>query len=149
MPSVKIDAATLAASRPPLAPFPGIAAVREHLVLRSRNSVREKPPVNPESEVRAPRRHTGGARFEASERVLIRGPAFETHGWTLNVSRGGIRAIVEDPLAQGVEYLLTVGDEETALPRRAGVVWLQDEADGQIVGLKYLDEDASVPPKDG
>ena len=118
-------------------------------MLSSRNSVREKPPTNPESEVRAPRRHAGGARFEASERVLIRGPGFETHGWTLNVSRGGIRAIVEDPLVQGLEYQLTVGDEETALPRRASVVWLQDEADGQIVGLKYLDEDASVPPKDG
>ena len=121
------------------------------LVLTSRNSVtREKPPANPDSEVRAPRRHAGGARFEASERVLLRGPGFETHGWTLNVSRGGIRAIVEDPLTQGGEYELIVGDEETALARRASVVWLQDEADGQIVGLKYLDlEDATPPPKDG
>ena len=83
--------------------------------------------------------------------------AFETHGWTLNVSRGGIRAIVEDPLVQGMEYQLLVGggeggdgEVETAVPRRASVVWLQDEADGQIVGLKYLDvEDGSVPPKDG
>jgi hypothetical protein len=111
---------------------------------------REKPPANPESEVRAPRRHAGGARFEASERVLVRGAGIETHGWTLNVSRGGIRAIVEDPLVQGVEYQLVVGDEETAPARRASVVWLQDETDGQIVGLKYLDvEDASVPAKDG
>ena len=119
-------------------------------MLTSRNSVtREKPPSSAENEVRAPRRHGGGARFEASERVLIRGAGFETHGWTLNVSRGGIRAIVEDPLRQGAEYLLTVGDEETAAARRASVAWLQDESDGQIVGLKYLDEDASVPPKDG
>ena len=110
---------------------------------------REKP-LSPESEVRAPRRHAGGARREASERVLVRGTGFETHGWTLNVSRGGIRAIVEDPLTQGLEYLLIVGDEETAAPRRASVVWLQDESDGQIVGLKYLDvEDGSEPPKDG
>ena len=111
---------------------------------------REKPPANPELEIRAPRRHAGGARFEASERVLVRGNGFETHGWTLNVSRGGIRAIVEDPLVQGSEYQLTVGDEETAPARRASVVWLQDEADGQIVGLKYLDsEDSAPPPKDG
>ena len=111
---------------------------------------REKPSANPEPEVRAPRRHAGGARFEASERVLIRGPGVEIHGWTLNVSRGGIRAIVEDPLVQGSEYELLVGDEETALARRASVVWLQDESDGQIVGLKYLDvEDAVVPAKDG
>ena len=80
----------------------------------------------------------------------VRAGTFETHGWTLNVSRGGVRAIVEDPLAQGIEYLIVVGDEEGATPRRAGVVWLQDESDGQIVGLKYLDgEDGSVPPKDG
>jgi len=120
-------------------------------MLTSRNSVtREKSPTGSESEVRAPRRHAGGARFEASERVLLRSAGFETHGWTLNVSRGGIRAIVEDPLAQGSEYELTVGDEETAVARRACVVWLQDETDGQIVGLKYLDvEDGSVPPKDG
>ena len=126
---------------------------------------REKPPAsNPDNEVRAPRRHSGGARREASERVLVRTPAvappddvavvdkpaFETRGWTLNVSRGGIRAIVEEPLAQGVEYQLLVGDEETAPARRATVVWLQDESDGQIVGLKYLDvEDGSEPPKDG
>jgi len=121
-------------------------------VLTSRNSVSREKPLNPEFEVRAPRRHAGGARREASERVLVRSTGFETHGWTLNVSRGGIRAIVEDPLTQGVEYQLTVGggDEETAAPRRASVVWLQDESDGQIVGLKYLDvEDGSEPPKDG
>ena len=120
-------------------------------MLTSRNSVtREKPPASSESEVRAPRRHAGGARREASERVLIRSTSFETHGWTLNVSRGGIRAIVEDSLLQGVEYQLTVGDEETCAARPASVVWLQDEADGQIVGLKYLDvEDAGEPLKDG
>lgn len=113
---------------------------------------REKSPPSSEPEVslRAPRRHAGGARREASERVLVRAQGFETHGWTLNVSRGGVRAIVEDSLTQGLEYQIVVGDEETVLPRRAAVVWLQDESDGQIVGLKYLDgEEGSLPPKDG
>lgn len=111
---------------------------------------REKSSPGTDPEVRAPRRHGGGARREASERVLVRAGAFETHGWTLNVSRGGVRAIVEDPLSQGVEYQLIVGDEESAVARRTTVAWLQDEADGQIVGLKYLDvEDGSEPPKDG
>lgn len=82
--------------------------------------------------------------------MVVRGDGFETHGWTLNVSRGGVRAIVEDPVALGLEYQLTVGDEETALARRTSVAWLQDEADGQIVGFKYLDvEGGSAPPKDG
>ena len=82
--------------------------------------------------------------------MRVRAPGFETHGWTLNVSRGGVRAIVEEPLSLGVEYELLVGDEESAVARRAAVAWLQDEADGQIVGLKYLDvEDGSDPPKEG
>lgn len=117
---------------------------------------REKPPLSspaaaaaPDAEVRAPRRHSGGARREASERVRVRCAGFETNGWTLNVSRGGLRAIVEEPLREGVEYDVVVGDEETQPTRRATVVWLQDESDGQIVGLKYLDGDGTLPPKDG
>ena len=110
----------------------------------------QKPPPNPENEVRAPRRQTGGARRESSERVLVRAAGFESHGWALNVSRGGVRAVVEESLTQGAEYEVIVGDEESVAPRRSAVVWLRDEADGQIVGLKYLDvEDGSMPPNDG
>ena len=112
---------------------------------------REKNPAEADSEARAPRRVIGGARHEASERVVLRSVGFETHGWTLNVSRGGIRAVVEDALVQGGAYQLVVGDEEAVLARPAAVVWLQDEADGQIVGLKYLDvgaESDPPPPKD-
>lgn len=71
---------------------------------------------------------------------------FSTTGWTLNVSRGGLRAIVEQGLSPGVEYEVEIG--EGGNPRRAGVVWSKDETDGQIVGLKYLDDDGSVPPPD-
>jgi hypothetical protein len=104
---------------------------------------RKSPPSS--SEVHAQRRATGGARREATERVTIRGPSFETHGWTLNVSRGGMRAIVEEPVKSGSEYELVVGDaEETA--RKVVVVWVQDEADGQIVGFRFMDVVGSVPP---
>jgi hypothetical protein len=34
-------------------------------------------------------------------------------------------------------------------PRRAALVWSQEQADGQIVGLKYLDIEGSLPPPDG
>jgi hypothetical protein len=98
------------------------------------------------SEVHAQRRATGGARREATERVTLRGPDFETHGWTLNVSRGGIRAIVEEPLKSGVEYELVVGDAEESA-RKVSVVWVQDEADGQIVGVRFLDVEGSMPPE--
>jgi hypothetical protein len=105
---------------------------------------RRSPP--PPSELHAQRRATGGARREATERVTLRSPGFETHGWTLNVSRGGIRAIVEEGVKTGVEYVLIVGDsEETA--RKVAVAWVQDEADGQIVGVRYLDVEGSVPPE--
>jgi PilZ domain len=105
---------------------------------------RRTPPSS--SEVHAQRRATGGARREAAERVTLRGPDSETHGWTLNVSRGGMRAIVEEPVKSGVEYELLVGDaEDTA--RKVAVVWVQDEADGQIVGVRFLDVAGSVPPE--
>ncbi len=100
---------------------------------------RSQPP-----EVHAQRRAHGGARHEATERVTLRAPGFETHGWTLNVSRGGVRAIVEEPVTTGAEYQLSVGDADGP-PRAVAVVWVQNEADGQIVGLRYLDVDASPP----
>jgi hypothetical protein len=100
----------------------------------------------PSADVHAQRRAIGGARREATERVTLRGPDFETHGWTLNVSRGGMRAIVEDPVKSGVEYVLLVGDNEDTA-RKVAVVWVQDEADGQIVGVRFLDATGSVPPQ--
>lgn len=77
--------------------------------------------------------------------MTLRGVDFETHGWTLNVSRGGIRAIVEEPLQSGMEYELIVGDAEES-SRKVAVVWVQDESDGQIVGVRFLDVDGSAPP---
>jgi hypothetical protein len=91
-----------------------------------------------------PRRSVGGARREATERVSVKGEGFETSGWTLNISRGGVRAILENALTPGVTYEITVGD---AAPRKAELVWSQDQQDGQIVGLKFSDVDASVPPE--
>jgi hypothetical protein len=105
-----------------------------------------RTPSSPE--LHAQRRNAGGARREASERVLLRNADFEARGWTLNVSRGGLRAILEDHLMTGVEYELVLGEEEGSTPRRVSAVWAQDEADGQIVGLKYLDTEGSIPPQD-
>lgn len=91
------------------------------------------------------RRGTGGARREASDRIVFRSEGVETNGWTLNVSRGGIRVIVEENIELGREYELLIGDAPS--PRRGRVVWVQDEADGQIAGVQYLDvEGGSVPP---
>lgn len=104
----------------------------------------------PSSEIHAQRRATGGARREATERVTLRAPGFETHGWTLNVSRGGMRVIVEEPVTAGAEYELVVGDGDADVSaRKVSVVWVQDEADGQIVGFRYADVDGTIPPRSG
>ena len=76
---------------------------------------------------------------------MIRANSLETSGWTLNVSRGGIRAVVEDPLDPETEYEVSVGNESA---RRARIAWSRQEADGQIVGLRFLDVEGSVPPAD-
>jgi hypothetical protein len=93
------------------------------------------------------RRGAGGSRLQASDRVTLRAGDFETIGWTLNVSRGGMRLIVEESVSPGVMYELRVGDEPEV--RRAKIVWVQDKVDGQIVGLKFVDvEGAVAPPED-
>jgi hypothetical protein len=75
--------------------------------------------------------------------VTIRNERVEVAGWTLNVSRGGIRAVMEESLDPSEEYLVIVGE---AAPRRCQVAWARSESDGQIVGIRFLDEDGSVPP---
>jgi PilZ domain len=81
------------------------------------------------------RRGLGGVRREASERVLIRREGFEAEAWSLNVSRGGLRIVIETPLTVGVTYELVLPTGET---RPVRVVWLREESDGQIAGLEFL-----------
>lgn len=92
-------------------------------------------------------RRSGGARHEASERALVRRPGFETTGWTLNLSRTGVRIVVEDPVEPGQEYEVLIGAEAGGPVRRGRVVWVQDEADGQIVGVQFLDVEGGAAPE--
>jgi hypothetical protein len=80
----------------------------------------------------------GGARREVSERVSLEG-AKRHDGWALNVSRGGVRVILEQQVDLGEEFEVTVGDpDRSPLTRRARVVWVQEEKDGVIVGLEFI-----------
>ena len=107
----------------------------------------------------------GGARRDIGDRVYLKpvaeadqpeltGDAAKTsEGWALNVSRGGVRVIVEEKLALGTSYDVTVG-EEVGLTRRGRIVWLQEEPDGLIVGLEFLGVSQSMrsappPPPEG
>ena len=76
------------------------------------------------------------ARRESSERARFIIRDREVAGWTLNLSLGGIRAIVEEPVGLGEEIYVSVGDGQ-ARPGR--IVWIQEETDGAIVGVAYLD----------
>jgi hypothetical protein len=93
----------------------------------------------------APRaRREGGPRQNMSEPVRFGDGDERVDGWTLNISRGGLRAVVESPLAPGSEVNVTVGDN--GLPRKARVVWMHEERGGAVVGLSFLDAPSSAPP---
>ena len=96
----------------------------------------------------------GGARREVTERVSLKSKDGETlDGWALNVSRGGLRAILEEKVLLGQTFDVAIGTED--LLRRPGrVVWVQEEPDGVIVGLEYTSlsgthKSAPPPPPDG
>lgn len=93
----------------------------------------------------SPTRRQGGARREASDRLKFVLAGREIDGWALNISRGGLRAIVDEPIELGAEVGVVIADGE---PRPSRIVWIQEEPDGAIVGVEFLDLDgpASVPP---
>jgi hypothetical protein len=92
-----------------------------------------------------PTRRAGGARRELSDRVVFRSGDRIVDGWALNASRSGVRAILEESVTLGADYEVQIGE---APPRPGRIVWLQEEKDGAIVGVQYLDEQGnsgSVP----
>ena len=91
----------------------------------------------------------GGARREVTERVSLKAEDGTTHdGWALNVSRGGLRAILEEKVVLGQKFDVAIGTDEVML-RPSRVVWVQEEPDGVIVGLEFMSlsgTQKSVPP---
>ena len=77
--------------------------------------------------------------------MIRREGGFESSGWTLNISRGGLRAVFEDALDPELEYEVMVGEQPF---RKARLAWSRAEADGQIVGLRFLDVEGSIPPEE-
>lgn len=91
-----------------------------------------------------------GARREVTERVGLRGEDGSLlEGWALNVSRGGLRVIVEEKVVLGQKFDVTIGAAEDATARPARIVWVQEEPDGTIVGIEFLSLSGThqtVPP---
>jgi hypothetical protein len=99
--------------------------------------------------VHATRRGSGGARREVTNRVVLRQAGSEITGWALNLSRGGIRLIVEDKVELGQEFEIAVDEQEaeaSGSSRRGRVVWVQEEHDGMVVGIEFLDGEGGGPP---
>ncbi len=84
-----------------------------------------------------------------SERVTLRtddGRVLD--GWALNVSRGGLRAILEDKVILGQKFDIRLGTDEV-IQRTGRIVWVQEEPDGMIVGIEFTGMSGthkSVPP---
>jgi len=68
-------------------------------------------------------------------------------GWALNLSRGGLRIVVEDPIELNADYSVVIGDDEHH-PRPCRVAWIREVAGGQIAGLQFLDVQGTIPPLD-
>jgi hypothetical protein len=91
----------------------------------------------------------GGARREVTERVTLKyqdGRVLE--GWALNVSRGGLRAILEEKVVLGQKFEIGVGADEV-IHRMGRIVWVQEEPDGVIVGIEFTGLSGthkSIPP---
>jgi len=95
----------------------------------------------------------GGSRREASDRLRFVVGERSIEGWALNKSRGGIRAIVDEVIELGVSLQLFIADAEDGRPAR--IVWIQEEPDGAIVGVEFMDSEGPVseppgpmPPRD-
>jgi hypothetical protein len=105
------------------------------------------PPIGTPIPGLPPTRRQGGARRNVSFRVILYrgglGRGVEIPGWALNLSRGGLRAIVEERVDIGEE--LDIRLDEVLEPRRGRVVWSQDELDGTIVGISFLERLETAP----
>lgn len=105
------------------------------------------PPIGIPIPGMLPSRRAGGARRNVSYRVAFfrtaPGAAAELTGWALNISRGGLRAILEEPVGLGEELEVSIAEE--GLRRRGRIVWTQEEPDGMIVGVSFLERMEDPP----
>jgi hypothetical protein len=85
-----------------------------------------------------------------SARVTLRGPSGQVlEGWALNVSKGGVRVILEEKVELGTEFEVTLtsvspptrasgADAEASPAHSVGrIVWVQEEPDGVVAGIEF------------
>jgi len=90
----------------------------------------------------------GGARRDVTARVTMNeiGGDLVLEGWALNVSRGGVRVILEETVELGKEFDVTVGDpEKEGTAARGRIVWIQEEPDGVVAGVEFVGHSGHHP----
>ncbi len=107
-----------------------------------RRSLTESTPAPPPG-LQALRR-VGGARRNVGYRIRFLRGADELEGWALNLSRGGVRAVLDENLVPGETVHVVI--DEISMHKSAKVAWVQVEPDGAIVGVAF-DEPLSEPPE--
>jgi hypothetical protein len=127
--------ANVASSRAP-------GCLLEYGIVRNRRNL--TPPRGvPSGEVHATRRC--GARLEVTARATLRSVSGKVlEGWALNVSRGGVRVILEEKVDPGAEFEVTLsGGIDVAGrpgPQVGRIVWVQEEPDGVVAGIEFRSE---------
>ena len=90
-------------------------------------------------------RRSGGPRHHVSERLIFHLDDRQVEGWALNMSRGGLRAIVEEQMNVGDEMELTIGEDNER--QKVRVVWVRQEQDGAVIGVSFVASPfSSIPP---
>jgi hypothetical protein len=132
--------------------------------VKNRRSLTPSTGLPSGDDVHATRR--GGARHDFSARVTLRrvvGVAGGGHagngaeagraaapavleGWALNISRGGIRVILEEKVDLGDEYEVVVSTgADPSTPQVGRIVWMQEEPDGVVAGIEFRPGEAADP----
>jgi hypothetical protein len=73
------------------------------------------------------------------QRSAVEFPAPTLEGWALNVSRGGLRVILEEKVELGAEFEITISEigAEPASLQSGRIVWVQEEPDGVVAGIEF------------
>ena len=83
----------------------------------------------------------GSGTANTTRPVSATSAAVELEGWALNVSRGGIRVILEGSVELGAEFEVTMTGsslaEDHGAPRTGRIVWVQEEPDGVVAGIEF------------
>jgi hypothetical protein len=80
-----------------------------------------------------------------SARVVLRSASGKVlEGWALNVSRGGVRVILEENVEPGTEFEVTLSAGidllRPSVLKVGRIVWVQEEPDGVVAGLEFQQE---------